>query len=105
MQSANNSFVSNSRGNYNNLNEVSIFILFRTTRRAFKTSLSLLQSERRGSSNNYNESLDYSLRLPQIDQERSAGPKISLTGDTQIDADITAFINARKRIVNQMKRE
>jgi hypothetical protein len=29
---------------------------------------------------------------------------INLTGDSQIDADITAFINARKRIVNQMNK-
>ncbi len=29
---------------------------------------------------------------------------IILTGDSQIDADITAFINARKRIVNQMNK-
>jgi hypothetical protein len=30
--------------------------------------------------------------------------KINLTGDNQIDADITAFMNARKRILNQAKR-
>ena len=29
---------------------------------------------------------------------------INLTGDSQIDADITAFINARKRIVYQMNK-
>jgi len=33
----------------------------------------------------------------------SDSAKINLTGDNQIDADITAFINARKRIINQMK--
>ena len=31
-------------------------------------------------------------------------PKINLTGDNLIDADITAFMNARKKILSQMKR-
>jgi hypothetical protein len=30
--------------------------------------------------------------------------KISLTGDKQVDADIAAFVNARKKILTQMKR-
>jgi hypothetical protein len=36
--------------------------------------------------------------------ESSNSQKINFTGDNLIDADIAAFINARKRILNQMKR-
>ncbi|RNA15087.1 hypothetical protein BpHYR1_042147, partial [Brachionus plicatilis] len=46
-------------------------------------------------------------KLPQIESEgktsAASNQKINLTGDSEIDADITAFINARKRIINQMK--
>jgi hypothetical protein len=46
-----------------------------------------------------------SRRLPQIESDTRQSAKINLTGDNQIDADITAFINARKRILSQMKRK
>jgi hypothetical protein len=39
-----------------------------------------------------------------INSQQMTSSKINLTGDNQIDADITAFMNARKRIMsNQMK--
>lgn len=50
------------------------------------------------------------VKLPILEQESSRnggggnGSKLSLTGDNVVDADITAFINARKKILNQMKR-
>jgi len=43
--------------------------------------------------------------LPQLENDMRQNAKINLTGDNQIDADITAFINARKRILTQMKRK
>ncbi|CAF0834221.1 unnamed protein product [Brachionus calyciflorus] len=51
------------------------------------------------SANDYGEGYR---KLPEIDSKNS-NSKINLTGDSEIDADITAFINARKRIINQMK--
>ena len=46
--------------------------------------------------------------MNQSDQDLVDGDKkfskLNLTGDVKIDADITAFINARKKIINQINR-
>jgi len=53
----------------------------------------------------FNDNGDDSRRLPSVESTDRNKSKINLTGDNQIDADITAFMNARKRIINQMKRK
>lgn len=61
-------------------------------------------TKRYDSFNSSRESSEYSFQkqLPNVKQSSNGDSKINLTGDKVIDANITAFINARKKILNQI---